>query len=48
MVSGFSINFLKRFFRKGNNRNMVVLEKIIIRLIFSYIGKFYISVDVIK
>ncbi|QQY53450.1 ATP-binding protein [Clostridioides difficile] len=48
MASGLSINSLKRLFRKGNNRNMVVLEKTIIRPTFSYIGKFYISADVIK
>ncbi|MEC5403786.1 ATP-binding protein [Clostridioides difficile] len=48
MASGLSINPLKRLFRKGNNRNMVVLEKTIIRPTFSYIGKFYISADVIK
>ncbi|HGM3508728.1 TPA: ATP-binding protein [Clostridioides difficile] len=48
MTSGLSINPLKRLFRKGNNRNMVVLEKTIIRPTFSYIGKFYISADVIK
>ncbi|WP_103013583.1 ATP-binding protein [Clostridioides difficile] len=48
MASGLSINPLKRLFRKGNNRNMVVLEKTIIRPTFSYIGKFYISTDVIK
>ncbi|HGM1136841.1 TPA: ATP-binding protein [Clostridioides difficile] len=48
MASGISINSLKRLFRKGNNRNMVVLEKTIIRPTFSYIGKFYISADVIK
>ena len=48
MASGLSINSLKRLFRKGNNRNMIVLEKTIIRQTFSYIGKFYISADVIK
>lgn len=48
MASGLSINSLKRLFRKGNNRNMIVLEKTIIRPTFSYIGKFYISADVIK
>lgn len=48
MASGLSINSLKRLFRKGNNRNMVFLEKTIIRPTFSYIGKFYISADVIK
>ncbi|MDL0168840.1 ATP-binding protein [Clostridioides difficile] len=48
MASGLSINSLKRLFRKGSNRNMVVLEKTIIRPTFSYIGKFYISADVIK
>lgn len=48
MASGLSINPLKRLFRKGNNRNMVVLEKTIIRPTFSYIGKFYISEEVIK
>ena len=48
MASGLSINSLKRLFRKGNNRNMVVLEKTIKRPTFSYIGKFYISADVIK
>ncbi|HGZ2663299.1 TPA: ATP-binding protein, partial [Clostridioides difficile] len=48
MASGLSINSLKRLFRKGNNMNMVVLEKTIIRPTFSYIGKFYISADVIK
>ncbi|NMS89748.1 ATP-binding protein [Clostridioides difficile] len=48
MASGLSINPLKRLFKKGNNRNMVVLEKTIIRPTFSYIGKFYINEDVIK
>lgn len=48
MTSGLSINPLKRLFRKGNNINMVVLEKTIIRPTFSYIGKVYIDADVIK
>ncbi|UWD48980.1 ATP-binding protein [Clostridioides difficile] len=48
MTSGLSINPLKRLFRKGNNINMVVLEKTIVRPTFSYIGKVYIDADVIK
>lgn len=46
MTSGLSINPLRRFFRK-NNQQSRVFEKTIVRPNFSYIGKFYISEDVI-
>ncbi len=47
IASGMSINSLKRFFRKNNN-SYKIIEKTIIRPTFSYIGKFYISPNVIE
>ena len=46
MVSGISINPLRRFVVTSDNKKML-LEKTIIRPAFSYIGKFYISPKVI-
>ncbi|MGL5507194.1 MAG: ATP-binding protein, partial [Paraclostridium sp.] len=42
MVSGLSINPIKRLFRRDNKPD-IIMEKTIIRPAFSYIGKFFIS-----
>lgn len=47
MANGLSINPLKRLFKRENKPD-IIMEKTIIRPTFSYIGKFYISPDVIN
>lgn len=46
MTSGLSINPIRRFLKK-NNEKRKLFEKTIVRPNFSYIGKFYISEEVI-
>lgn len=46
-INGLSINPLRRFFITSDKRTKVI-EKTLIRPAFSYIGKFYISPEVLK
>lgn len=48
MASGLKIDSLKRKFFRKNNKTEQVLEKTIIRPAFSYMGKFFISQNVIE
>ena len=48
MASGLKIDSLKRKFFRKNNKTEEILEKTIIRPTFSYMGKFYISQNVIE